>query len=253
MPNLMFWNTRRLGASSDAERAHYITNMQGWHNIHATLLCELTTACQNPPVFNPTYRHPNSSQLCFGGYIGQNPIPIASYTRTAPTVSAPAVPPGAPGYRNAFTIGPYDIGNLVDRGLTEVVAFPGGARIFLLHAPAATDPAEKAVTFCAAHILANVGANPWVLIGDFNVEPGPLLGCLNAANLFPAAGAVAPAIGLVAGIRMVHSNQKTFCPLFGQDKEYDYAITNIANLTVSRYQASLRVSGSDHHPIIASW
>jgi hypothetical protein len=81
-----------------------------------------------------------------------------------------------------------------------------------------------------------VGATPWLVLGDLNVEPSGLAGIPNAA--------------INMGNLILRPYEKTYLGP-NRNKEFDYAICNFqAQATIRRVRATPRLHGSDHYPIL---
>lgn len=160
---LLFWNVQRLGASTDDARRTILGQVLYARAPDHVALCELTTASTIPMHQNITYRHQNPWQLCYGFFDHNGTTqPLARVN-----------PAAGVGYAGQF-LGGNNFANLVDRALAHAGNI-GGYEVYVIHSPAYQTGANRAITFLA-HSLAtlhggiNVGT-PWMVVGDFNVEP----------------------------------------------------------------------------------
>ncbi|GLV54046.1 hypothetical protein KDH_08950 [Dictyobacter sp. S3.2.2.5] len=143
-------------------------------------------------------------------------------------------------YKQAGFKGGNDFTNLADRAL-GFVGNVGGVDVFVLHAPSGgqkNGPAAKAVSFLACSLNEEYGANPWLVVGDLNVEPFDLIQARVGINL----------VGLIkAPSDPTYIGRK-------KDKKYDYVLSNVTSgVFVDRIRSSPRGHGSDHYPIIVEY
>ncbi len=156
---LLFWNVQRLGASTDDARRTILSGAMHAVAPDRVLLCELTTASATPQAQNITYRRRNAWQLCYGAFDSNgNTIGLTRVN-----------PPVGPGYAGQF-VGGNNFGNLVDRALAHAGPI-GGFDVYVIHSPAYQFGATRAITFLTYALNHMYGANPWLVVGDFNVEP----------------------------------------------------------------------------------
>ncbi|MFC7545832.1 hypothetical protein [Plantactinospora sp. GCM10030261] len=219
--NIMWWNLQRLGATTQQVRTRPIELVHGTIPAHLYVFCELTPECVAPSPQQYVYRRRNGRQLCYGviGRNLQNP-PCVRYT-PAPTAC----------YSNAGFKGGNDFTNLADRAPGHTV-LTDGTPLYYLHAPASTNTAIRAMTFMACDLIARHGAAPWLMVGDFNVEPDRL-----------RARAPQPIGRLI---------KKTGLPthLGRHPRELDYVLSNIRDVEITHWSG---LGVSDHKPILVTY
>lgn len=209
---ILFWNVQRLGAGTDDARRTILGQALYAIAPDVVLLCELTTASETPQAQNITYRDHNPAQLCYGAFDANGQTILL--TRILPAAGA--------GYAGLY-YGGNNFANLVDRALAYVGNL-GGTQVYVFHAPAYQNGAARAMTFLAYALHEAFGITPWLVIGDFNVEPHNLP---TFAQQFVVYGG-ATYIG-------------------GMPKAYDYVLTNRA---IHNFQIHVPGGpGSDHLPI----
>lgn len=224
---ILFWNLRRLGEGSDDGRKAAINQVRKSAAPDFTLLCELVSTCTYPPATNLSYRKPNAYQLCYGCIDSKGDF--IEITRELPLVTDE--------YRQAGFKGQNDFSQLADRALGYVGQLEDGTHVYMLHAPAGSSSAKKAVSFVACWLHSLYGANErWILIGDLNVEPD----ALEASN-----------VGIMLEDYIIEPAEPTYIGR-NKDKTLDYALANF-EATVVRARVSPRFHGSDHYPIIVEW
>ncbi|MFC5699992.1 hypothetical protein ACFPVX_01750 [Cohnella faecalis] len=236
--SFMFWNLQRLGASTDAEVVTGITAIASAQQANAEGYCELTTACTAMTPHNITYRKETSHQLCYSARdYAQLPSPIV-YPIPTQLALTRIEPESTAAYEQAGYDGGKNFKNLCDRAPAYVGGgLIGGVNVFIFHAPAHADSAERAVAFIACYLQDYYTTNPapWLLIGDLNVEPKQLAGSK---------------VGISLEDYIISSGQ----PTHKKGKELDYALTNYPNaIKLKRVHANKRFEYSDHIPIVAVW
>lgn len=223
---IVWWNTQRFGAGTDIARRNGLEAMSGQWNLPDLLLfCELTALSKFPQALNLTYRRQTNRQLCYGVVKTADPQPN-------PVKFLPVVTPAYRGamYNQQAFRGGGDFRRLVNRA-------PGwmnfdGIAIYFFHAPAHRDAAARAVTFLVSSLVQTHGNNPWILVGDLNVEPETLREVENF-NL---------------GQFIREPNGPTYWTRGGRGKILDYALSNFP-LSVRVGQGGERLF-SDHAPIL---
>lgn len=229
MPQIVFWNTQRLGASTDAVRARALRTVAGHWKPDLFLTCELTTASTVPTAQNLTYRAENARQLCYGA---QNATP-------ADVKLTHVTPNAVQDYVNCGYKGGNDFTRLADRavGQSAAVAAIGAVDVYVIHAPAGRSSATKAMAFLASSLQAHYAgtATQWIVVGDFNVEPAAL---------------AATAIPNIAGMIKNSGNPTHYYKRTKRYSELDYALTNIAGLKVRTLRYNIWRLISDHGPIL---
>lgn len=219
----IWWNMQRLGRGTDTNRAFGMAAVLGLDTPEVSLLCELTTQCVDPLPLNYTYRAVTNGQLCYSvvaGTAAPNP----------PGIFTPG--PATACYQQARFKGGDNFTRLTNRapGLTVIAGVP----VYFFHAPASKSRAKKAVSYLACFLNETHGNNPWILVGDLNIEPGDLEKApvgINLADLIKEPDAPTFAVGLAGA------------------KKYDYALSNIADLEVTVLNGS---GYSDHEPILVT-
>lgn len=218
---ILFWNTQRLGGKSDKDRISVLHGLVDGEKADVNLYCELTQQCDAPSPINLNYRTKNKYQLCYGARNakGDMPITIANIEIT-----------------DDYALAKYKGGKAFKKITSRCVGSvgtQGDVEVFFFHAPASHN-AIKAVSFAACSLNKRFGDEPWMLIGDLNVEPDELAKAkvgIDLSGLIKRSG------------RATHS----------KGKELDYALTNITALTVKRVDVVLETAGSDHYPIVAEY
>jgi hypothetical protein len=215
-----FWNVQRLGASTDQARQTVLNNMMKYWVADLYVLCELTTGCVAPPPQNLTYRKQAATQLCYGSWDANGNVNLTAATPTA-----------TQGYSNSGIKGGNDFTQLADRALAYA-GNVGGVPAYAIHAPAGSG--YKAMAFIAAYMNNHYGNNPWIVFGDFNVQPAKL--------------ATAP-IGIQVGDLIRNSGKTTHVSSKGKETELDYALCNFP-ATVKAMRWTRWGEYSDHSPIL---
>ena len=155
-----FWNVERLSDGTDEDRKTAIKTVFGGISPDYALFCELTTQCKFPKPWPLTYRKQSSSLLCYGCLDkDQDDIVLEAY-----------LPDVTDDYRNANRKGGTDFRNLADRAVGHL-GNVAGVEVFVIHAPAGSSSAQKAVAFLACHLNYTYNNKAWLVIGDLNVEP----------------------------------------------------------------------------------
>lgn len=227
MPRLTFWNVRHLSAGSDDDRKNAIQATLKGCKADLMFFSELTTSSVYPAPQNLTYRKTNDHQLCYGCLNSAwNDVPL---TRQIPT--------STPDYRQGAFKGGNDFTELADRALGyygTVNAYGQNIHIYMIHAPAAKGSAKKVMAFLGCYLDSVHGANPWLLVGDFNVEPDELASAKVGIQLQDL---------ILAPDEPTKIGKK-------RDKTYDYALCNFkTHATIKRVRTSARFHKSDHYPI----
>ncbi len=222
MAKILFWNTQRYGKGThplirDALLANGVAL-----GAHLGIFCELTTTAED--VLDPqnqSYRKANRFQLCYGLY---------NYVTKKNLKLEKVVPACTDEYREAGYKGGNDFKRLADRALVSAGKWDG-VSLYAIHAPASNN-AVKVMSFIACHLNEFHGANPWVLIGDFNVTPEDLEKSKVAIDL----------------------SELMLIPPKGthlKGKILDYVLTNKDNIVIG--VADLKKDLSDHAPIWVEW
>ncbi|XEC97421.1 hypothetical protein AB6A23_13190 [Paenibacillus tarimensis] len=242
MADLLFWNVQRLGAGTPVEFSTGVVRVANAQQADFEAYCELTQACVVMTPHNINYRKSNKAQICYGARQYANvalplPQPIIAPIPTQLPVTRIAPDPAPTAW---YTAANYTGGNnfrlLCNRAPADLGVIDG-MQVYVLHAPANANKAERCVAYLACHLQNIHGANPWLLIGDLNVEPAQL-----------AASPVTIPNGL--GHYIVRTGQRTH----QRNRELDYALTNDpGNVHVRRVRANYRFVFSDHFAICASW
>ncbi|MGJ4788451.1 hypothetical protein [Leptospira koniambonensis] len=226
---LMFWNTQRLGQSTDDASVKLIQDTIAKYKPDLHILCELTTSATAFTPQNLNYRRPNDFQLCYSYYdarVGKsiNLIKI--------------VPESTDDYKEALFKGGNDFTRIADRALAYAGRV-GGVHLYALHAPASGN-ALKAASFVACHLNESHQEDPWILIGDLNVTPDTLKESKVGIDL--------NSLILDPGI-----------PTHIKGKTLDYALSNI-DIRKDKDKRSIQIGvgdlnkdASDHAPIILTW
>jgi hypothetical protein len=226
---LFFWNVRHLSAGSDDARKNVIKGVYEGVKPDYALFCELTTKSTVPQAQNLTYRKENPSQLCYGclDSAGNN---------VALTISDLQV---TDEYKKAKFKGGNDFSKLADRALGYMNRV-GGVYVYVIHAPAGSDgrPGRKAMSFIGCFLNKYFGKTPWLVIGDFNVEPDML--------------SESP-VGIQMGDLIKAPSEPTYIGP-SRNAYFDYVLCNFKDsVSVARVRTSMRLHNSDHYPIIAEW
>ncbi|HEV7426509.1 MAG TPA: hypothetical protein VGQ46_09085 [Thermoanaerobaculia bacterium] len=233
MTKITFWNVYRLGGATDADRKKVIENVisNPKRNPDLAIYCELNSKLEDdelPEPQNCNYRKQSASQLCYGA--------VADGENVDMDVDTPAV---TPGYKNAGYKGGNDFKQLCDRAVASLGVW-GGASVFTIHAPSSAK-AERVMAFIGSSYNAHFKAQPWLIVGDFNVEPDKLAKAqvgINMADLIR---------------RPAHDIQTFRGKKSGKWKVYDYVLTNISSLTVNAYHSMHWDAASDHSPIMVEF
>ncbi len=231
MTRICFWNMRHLSDGTDDSRKNAITTVFKGIKADYTLFCELTTKCVFPAFTNLTYRKESGAQLCYGCLDSDyDNIILTKYT-----------PDATQAFSDAGFKGGNDFTELADRAV-GYIGKVNGVAVYVLHAPSGNKgrPAARALSFLACDLNAKYKANPWMVIGDLNVEP---------ANLLTYSRTVGIAIGdlILTQAEPTYIGKKT-------NKLYDYALCNfVASAKIARIKCSPRSHGSDHYPIVVEF
>lgn len=218
---LAFWNMQRLG-ENDTKRTEAIATLVKHYAPNFIFLCELTGthADGQANTTNPyTLRY-----LCLNSAGHPMNLTFAS-------------PDATEAWTQARFKGGTNFDNLAPRGLAYIAINDQdtGERLFLymIHGPASNN-AIKVASFVACYLDDLHGDNPWIVLGDHNVEPSKL--------------AQAP-VGIDMGGLIVAPDE----PTHKRGKVLDYAMTNIEDVAIVVMRRSQRISGSDHNPIIVEF
>jgi hypothetical protein len=225
------WNVQRWGAATTPERRHALDTRIAAENADVVLYTELTTACTDPPAFNPTYRRENPAQLCYGAHRPKGGI--VGFTRMDDVVTTPM-------YQDThYTVNTFR--TLLDRAPAlvwdGVSATWGGTTLALLHAPASA-ASVQALVFLASWLESRPG--DYVLIGDLNADPSAIKDAVT---------------GTLASILQ---NRLRYIDIGTHEKggRYDYVISRFKNqrqVDVRPVLTGLTYAASDHVPIVVEW
>lgn len=225
---ILFWNVQRLGHGTPQERKDAFTYLYEKRvKPDLALFCELLPGGGFPKPNNLTYRRESIYQLCYG-CLDENfaDVPLASYT-----------PDSTAEYQQAAFKGGNYFPNLVDRSV-GYLGNHGGVEMYVFHAPATSGSARRAMSFLACDLDLKHGLHPWLVIGDFNVEPDRL-------SLTD--------VGIELSCLVASPSEPTKISAKG-DKTYDYVLCNfIDDVKVARIRCSPRTMGSDHYPILVEF
>lgn len=220
---IVWWNVQRLGATTDdARRLDLDASLGTFYPYDVVILCELTTRCEWPPSLHWNYRRRNTYQLCYGVVEGTGQV------EGEPGQYDPAL---TPCYMSANYIGGNNFRLLVSRtpGLMRMVGSP--VPVYFFHAPSGGG-GGRALAYLACDLNARHGANPWLLIGDFNIDPVALAAQPTGVPLGPFI--TAPAVA-------THQS----------GSKLDYVLSNnIPGLTLQVGNGNF---ASDHQPILVSF
>ena len=218
---IAFWNMQRLGADSP-KREEAIRYLLMTVQPDYLLLCELTSTHPNGQSHNSnpyTLRY-----ACFNAAGGNVPLQFVQPTSTDD-------------YKQAQFKGGNDFSKLSPRGLAHIVIVDNDTNIqlpiYAYHAPSSHN-AIKAVSFVGCALNEEHDDDPWIVIGDFNVEPQKL--------------ATAP-----VGIRMDDLILAPDTATHRGGKTLDYALTNIEDSSIYTVRRSMRLTGSDHNPVVVDF
>lgn len=218
---IAFWNMQRLG-ESDTKRTAAIETLRRTYSPNYIFLCELTS----------THAHgqANSSNPYTLSYLCLN-------SAGHPVHLTFADPEPTDAWRQAQYKGGTKFNNLAPRGLAYIDFEDPDTHehffIYMIHGPASHN-AIKVATFVACYLNDLHKDNPWIVVGDLNVEPEKL--------------AAAP-VGIDMRDLVVSAN----LPTHKGGKTLDYALSNIEAVEIDVMRRSQRNSGSDHFPIIVGW
>ena len=238
-----FWNVERLSDGTDKDRKAAIKKVFRGISPDYALFCELTTQCKFPKPWPLTYRKQSSSLLCYGCLDKDlDDIVLEAY-----------LPDVTDDYRNANRKGGTDFRSLADRAVGHL-GNVAGVEVFVIHAPAGSSSAQKAVAFLACHLNYTYKNKAWLVIGDLNVEPEDLVKVpvgIDLSGLILNTGEKTH-IGKLRRIRKARRGEVGL--LQGRDTELDYALCNFKNnARIARIRCSPRHHGSDHYPIVVEF
>ncbi|HUC00492.1 MAG TPA: endonuclease/exonuclease/phosphatase family protein [Solirubrobacterales bacterium] len=223
---IMWWNVKRLGLTTDTARKEGIQNFKKqWSQLpEVVILCELTPAGDYPKPLSYAVSKKTGRQLCYGVVSGDglSPDPASEiFVPSGPTASY---------LQQKYKFG-GSFRNLVKRtpGVLSVNQVP----VYFFHAPARASKAVRPVGYLASYLDELHGTDPWVLLGDFNIEPDQL-------RTSRIGGAIA---------HLIKDPDRPTWHSPTRSKKLDYAISNIPNLVVS---VGLDRGFSDHNPILIS-
>lgn len=225
---LVFWNVQRLGGGTPQARRQVIEDLVAKRvKPDYAIFCELLQNIDFPTPYNLTYRRENPRQLCYGCIdTNGNSYQLKSYT-----------PSATDDYKKAGFKGGNDFKQLADRSVAYF-AKVGGVDVYAIHAPAGKGSAQKAMSFVACDLNQSFVNKPWLLLGDFNVEPNILASSKVGIDL--SSITAAPNEPTKIGKR--------------RDRTLDYVLCNfVGSVSVSRVRCSPRTVGSDHYPILVEW
>lgn len=219
---IAFWNMQRLGQDS-AKREEAIRNLLNTQRPNFLFLCELTST------------HPN------GQINSSNPYALRYACLDSaghPVNLTFAKPIATDTWKEAQYKGGGNFDNLAPRGLAYIQITDTGTNeqlhLYMLHGPASNN-AVKVASYVGCYLNEHHGDDPWLLLGDLNVEPQKLANSpvgIDMSDLI-----VAPSIATHKGGKIL-----------------DYALTNMPDeVEISTVRRSQRTTGSDHSPIIAQW
>ncbi|MGJ4788452.1 endonuclease/exonuclease/phosphatase family protein [Leptospira koniambonensis] len=227
MAKVFFWNLKRLGAATEDIIQDKIKARTEENTPDIVFLCELSTKATFPDPQNLTYRKESAYQLCYGCYKNSDKSKgiLQKYT-----------PIATDGYKSAGYKGGNDFTDLADRA----VAYYGivdKAHLYTFHAPSRHDDV-RAMAFLAASLNKLHSRAPWVLIGDFNIDPNLL--------------AKAP-VGINLADLILHTREATH----ERGGILDYVLTNIDKESIKlevRGRFTRELEGlTDHIPILVEW
>jgi hypothetical protein len=224
---ILFWNLRHLSDGSDESRKNAIKTFYEGIKPDYALFCELTTASTVPQAQNLTYRKETGSQLCYGCLDSAGKDVALSVSELLVTDE----------YKHANFKGGNDFSNLANRALGYLNKV-GGVHVYVIHAPSGGygRPGRKAMSFIGCFLNKYFGKTPWLVIGDFNVEPDMLS---------------ASPVGIQMGDLIKAPSEPTYIGP-SRDTFFDYALANFP-VNVARVRTSKRFHNSDHYPIVAEW
>lgn len=220
---IMWWNTYRLGLNTEQARRVGIENSRKqWGTLpEVVIFCELTPTGTNPLPLSFNFRRPTGKQLCYGVANGDGTLPAPEAKRFEPG-------PATDCYKDAGYKGGNTFSNLINRAPGKIDV--GGVPVYFLHAPAYASKAVKPLNYLACDLSARHGTDPWVLVGDFNIEPDQLRRRLSPANLADL---------IKEPDRATHR----------RGRKLDYALSNMDTLVVT---VGARHGLSDHNPILVA-
>lgn len=212
-----------LANTSSQEKIHYLCSYGNYHSADVLILCEVMPSFTHLGVVNLNYRRATPHQLCYS----------AIEVSTGQTINLLRYEPAASDdYSAAGFKGGKVFSSIADRGIGHFQY--NGVDIYVIHAPASHN-AIKAVSYAACSLNELHGINPWLLLGDMNVEPAQLA----------SAG-----VGINLNDLILTQSE----PTHTSGKILDYALCNfVQSAQIERLRASLRVASSDHYPIRISF
>ena len=224
---LLWWNTLRLSAESDDKKVNAIEATQGEADF--SFFGEVMESGGGDAM---NYRKSTGHQLGYTAYAGNNVQQLQVYEPADQDM-------GASGFK-----GGSKFSGISDRKCAYKLCKgnAGDIHVYIFHAPASSSGGAKAVAFLAVALNALHGGQPWVLIGDLNVEPEDLKKQCRA-------------LPIKIEDLIVEPPEATFVGKVGSTsapKKYDYALSNINRnaLNLRVLKRSPRLGQSDHLPIV---